>query len=101
MNRKGLKPEKLIEINESNPLNDKPVNDYGNVVGQDSLTRFDKPHDENRKNRRPNKRRSRPGQPGSFNRPDQPNRNRNPNQGNNPRGGDRRPTRPGNPNQEK
>lgn len=100
MNKKGLKPEKLIELSESGSLNDKPVNDYGNVVGQDSLTRFDKPHDENRKNRRSNKRRPRPsGQAGSFNRPDQHNQ-RSSNQGNNPRQGDRRDHNPGTPNQE-
>jgi len=101
MNRKGLKPEKLIDISESGAVSDKPVNDYGNVVGQDSLTRFDKPHDENRKNRRPNKRRTRPsGQPGSFNKPAHHNQ-RNNQQGNNPHRDDHGGHNQGNPNQEK
>ena len=60
MNRKGNKPEKLVEIIESDNTQERVSHDYGNVVGQDSLTRFDKPRDENRKNRRQGKRRSRP-----------------------------------------
>jgi cell fate regulator YaaT (PSP1 superfamily) len=100
MNRKGLKPDKLIELSESGQLSDKPVNDYGNVVGQDSLTRFDKSHDENRKNRRPNKRRQRPsGQPGQDRRPDfQPRPDRHVGD---QRRTDNRGHNPGNPNQEK
>ncbi len=58
LNRKGIKPEKLIEVVDS--TKEKAANDYGNVVGQDSLTRFDKPRDDSRKNRRPGKHRSRP-----------------------------------------
>jgi len=103
MNRKGLKPEKLIDFTEGE-VSDKPKNDYGNVVGQDSLTRFDKPHDENRKNRRPNKRRQRPsGQSGPDHRPDQRTdqqnpRNANPRQNQRPR--DQRDRNPRNPTQE-
>jgi cell fate regulator YaaT (PSP1 superfamily) len=102
MNRKGLKPEKLIDLSESGAISDKPVNDYGNVVGQDSLTRFDKPHDDFRKNRRQNKRRPHPsGQSGSPNRPDQ-NRSRSGNPHGNPRNLDRERRRPNpeNPKQE-
>ena len=99
MNRKGLKPEKLIDLSE-NPIPDKPVNDYGNVVGQDSLTRFDIPHDEGRKNRRPNKRRQRPlGQSGQEHRPDQQHP-RQVNQRSNPRQGDHNDHHLKNPNQE-
>jgi cell fate regulator YaaT (PSP1 superfamily) len=101
MNRKGLKPEKIIDPNDISLNTEKPVNDYGNVVGQDSLTRFDKPHDENRKNRRQNKRRPRPsGQHGSFNRTDQRNSRPGHNDGN-PRNRDQRDHNPGTPNQEK
>jgi cell fate regulator YaaT (PSP1 superfamily) len=39
MNKRGEKPELLGEIIET--LNNAIVNDYENVVGQDSLTRFD------------------------------------------------------------
>jgi cell fate regulator YaaT (PSP1 superfamily) len=62
MNRKGQKPEKLIDVNSQNASSEKASNDYGNVVGQDSLTRFDKPRDDNRKNRRPNKHKPRPAE---------------------------------------
>jgi hypothetical protein len=62
MNRKGHLPEKLVDANDQ-PVNaEKPSNDYGNVVGQDSLTRFDKPRDNNRRNRNQNKRRPRPSE---------------------------------------
>jgi cell fate regulator YaaT (PSP1 superfamily) len=96
MNRKGLKPEKLIELNENGLLSDKPVNDYGNVVGQDSLTRFDKPHDDHRKNRRQKHRPHPSGQPGTFNRTDQ-RPTRPDNRGGNPRQGDRPNFNPRNP----
>lgn len=55
MNKQGKKPEKLAAILEANAEKPKKENDYGNVVGQDSLTRFDKPKDNRRnlKRRRP------------------------------------------------
>lgn len=53
MNKKGLKPDLLEEIIENNS---KPVPvDYENVVGQDSLTRFDTP---NKRTAKPNHKRS-------------------------------------------
>jgi cell fate regulator YaaT (PSP1 superfamily) len=60
LNRKGSRPEKLVEFKEQSMNIEKASNDYGNVVGQDSLTRFDKPKDDHRKNRRHNKRFSKP-----------------------------------------
>ncbi len=83
MNRKGQRPEKLIEFTDS--TKEKAVNDYGNVVGQDSLTRFDKPREDSRKNRRPGKHRSRPVQqsaPGTEGQA-RPNRGRDGNRDNN------------------
>lgn len=53
MNKKGMKPDLLEEIIENNS---KPVPvDYENVVGQDSLTRFDTP---NKRTAKPNHKRS-------------------------------------------
>jgi cell fate regulator YaaT (PSP1 superfamily) len=71
MNRKGQKPEKLIDQNSPSTAPEKPSNDYGNVVGQDSLTRFDKPKDDGRRGRHQNKRRPRPA--GATEREDRPN----------------------------
>lgn len=51
MNRRGQKPEKLINPGESSNNAPKAPNEYGNVVGQDSLTRFDKPKGEGRHRR--------------------------------------------------
>jgi len=63
MNRKGQKPEKLIDPISQAAIDEKASNVYGNIVGQDSLTRFDKPRGDNRnKNRRPDNRR--PSSPG-------------------------------------
>lgn len=60
MNRKGQKPEKLnVEVESSKQ--DQNNGDYNNVVGQDSLTRFDKPRETSRKNRRFNKRKHNAG----------------------------------------
>jgi cell fate regulator YaaT (PSP1 superfamily) len=56
MNRRGQKPEKLLNPGDSPSQSPKPQNEYGNVVGQDSLTRFDKPKGEGGRNRRPNRR---------------------------------------------
>ncbi|MFA9390593.1 MAG: stage 0 sporulation family protein [Prolixibacteraceae bacterium] len=52
LNRRDKKPAQLIEVSEEEADKIKNANDYGNVVGQDSLTRFDKPREANRKNRR-------------------------------------------------
>ena len=60
MNRKGQKPEKLIDLLDRPVENEKVVHQYNNVVGQDSLTRFDKPKEDNRKKRRHVKRRPKP-----------------------------------------
>lgn len=49
MNKKGDKPSDLMDFAEQPNLPKKP--DYANVVGQDSLTRFDKP----KKGKKPNK----------------------------------------------
>lgn len=71
MNKKGEKPEALLSQKEIKPV--KVLPDYGNVVGQDSLTRFDKvrPKNNNNKNRR---------------RPNHPNQKKN-NPSNNPKPG--------------
>ena len=60
MNRKGQKPEKLLDALALD--NKKPVeaHTYSNVVGQDSLTRFDKPKDDGNRKRNFQKRRNRP-----------------------------------------
>jgi cell fate regulator YaaT (PSP1 superfamily) len=58
MNRNGKKPDKLIDFNDIGNLKAKPVNDYENVVGQDSLTRFDKPKGDRRRGRRKFKKRT-------------------------------------------
>ena len=69
MNRRGKKPETLKEVIEVAAEKEVKTHEYGNVVGQDSLTRFDKPKDNVRKGRRNNKRRPRPvnNQEGSGN----------------------------------
>ncbi|MBN1927659.1 MAG: hypothetical protein JW798_17635 [Prolixibacteraceae bacterium] len=59
MNRNGKKPEKLIDIDDFNNAKPKQINEYENVVGQDSLTRFDKPKGDRRRGRRDSKRRTR------------------------------------------
>lgn len=73
MNKRGQKPEKLVTILEADLV--KPVKEqgYGNVVGQDSLTRFDKPKDANRRNIK--RRRPSGGNPNQNNEPRQENRN--------------------------
>lgn len=57
MNRRGKKPETLKEFVEVPEVTEEKDHNYENVVGQDSLTRFDKPKEGNRKPRRHNKRR--------------------------------------------
>ncbi|MBN2636154.1 MAG: hypothetical protein JXR61_07775 [Prolixibacteraceae bacterium] len=50
LNRKGIKPEKLVSI-ESRTVEVDP-NSFQNVVGQDDLNRFDRPNKSNRKKKR-------------------------------------------------
>lgn len=61
--RKAAKDEKpvasLEEFETKNPKKDENKSDFGNVVGQDSLTRFDKPKKARGKKRRNNKNRNR------------------------------------------
>ncbi|HKK82581.1 MAG TPA: regulatory iron-sulfur-containing complex subunit RicT [Prolixibacteraceae bacterium] len=52
MNAKGEKPERLVEIDSIDVGTEKATPNYENVVGQDSLTRFDKPKEENRRKKR-------------------------------------------------
>ncbi len=83
MNQKGQKPEKLIDIDELLETKVNPIieHNYDNVVGQDSLTRFDMPKDDKGKNRRKGKRRPKPQQKAgeqSGNRNNQPPRSRKP-----------------------
>ncbi len=81
MNRNGKKPEKLIDQNDAGYGKEKPVNEYENVVGQDSLTRFDKPKSSNRRGKRdfnrnrPQGNPNRRFRPGNYrnNRPDETN----------------------------
>lgn len=54
-NKKGEKVESLEEYSEDNIVEEKKV--FENVVGQDSLTRFDQPKHRRKKNRNKNKRR--------------------------------------------
>ncbi len=54
LNEQDIKPDSLVEFVEIKPDNSP---DYENVVGQDDLTRFDKPAKRNNKKRRPKKRR--------------------------------------------
>lgn len=62
MNRKGERPDKLIDILNADFLIEKQKAEpaYNNVVGQDSLTRFDKPKEDINRKRSFNKRRNRP-----------------------------------------
>lgn len=55
-NKKGEKVESLEEYSEDNIVEEKKV--FENVVGQDSLTRFDQPKHKRKKNRNKNKRRN-------------------------------------------
>ncbi|NDV45920.1 hypothetical protein D0T49_02520 [Paludibacter sp. 221] len=72
MNKKGRKPESLTDPKEEKASKATPV-DYENVVGQDSLTRFD--NDKKKRNKPRNKRNNR-----NQRNPKNPN---NPNNGNN------------------
>lgn len=62
MNRKGERPDKLIDILNADFLKEKEKAEpaYNNVVGQDSLTRFDKPKEDVNRKRNINKRRNKP-----------------------------------------
>jgi cell fate regulator YaaT (PSP1 superfamily) len=61
MNRKGQKPEKLLRQEDQKSSPKKSEHSYENVVGQDSLTRFDKQPSDERRSRK-HKRKS----PGNF-----------------------------------
>ena len=53
LNRKGKKPEKLIT--DESRLAAKELDTFHNVVGQEDLTRFDKPKNKRRKKRNYNR----------------------------------------------
>lgn len=53
MNKKSQKPQDLVDFSTVKEEVKQP--NYANVVGQDSLTRFDKPKRKKRKNRKPKK----------------------------------------------
>jgi hypothetical protein len=53
MNKRGQKPDKLETIQEKDEK--RPAADYENVVGQDSLTRFDNNRKKQNKHKKPNK----------------------------------------------
>jgi cell fate regulator YaaT (PSP1 superfamily) len=63
LNRRGNKPARLLEVPENDNGKENNSNEYATGVGQDSLTRFDKPRDANRRNRRFNKRKPNADQP--------------------------------------
>jgi len=54
INKKGKKVEVLLNKVEENIA----LPDFGNIVGQDSLTRFDTPKNKGNKKRRPNKKKN-------------------------------------------
>ena len=73
MNEKGEKPLDLVEYKEVSAAVAVKQPDFENVVGQDSLTRFDKQKNQNRnKNRKPHHK-------GGQNRPNHQNKGANPN----------------------
>ncbi|MBR1630409.1 MAG: hypothetical protein IJ680_00980 [Paludibacteraceae bacterium] len=57
MNRRGEKPDRLGGVNATVKPNAEPAYDFENVVGQDDVTRFDKP--DNKRNDRRNNNRNR------------------------------------------
>lgn len=59
MNKKGQQPESLMEEKDKNEKVAAPEVDFHNVVGQDSLTRFDKDKQRQNKGRRDNNNRNR------------------------------------------
>jgi cell fate regulator YaaT (PSP1 superfamily) len=80
LNKKGEVPEKLIEEVLESVI--EVENDYENVVGQDDLTRFDKPKKKKKNNRNKNKKKTNFNQPKaegdkSENKKQNPNRNKN------------------------
>lgn len=99
MNKRGEKPESLINLSVKPEVAPEP--DYENVVGQDSLTRFDRSKKKKKKRDNRNRDKNRPvaaqqtesaskpnviPNPGSDKRPQQiPNPNKNPNRPANPR----------------
>lgn len=76
-NKKGRKPRALEEFVIEIEITDKEV--YNDVVGQDSLTRFDKPKQRNKKRRSKSKRKPKgKATTATSEKPKRPNRNRNP-----------------------
>src|SRR5690554_1588547 len=76
-NKKGRKPRALEEFVVEIEITDKEV--YNDVVGQDSLTRFDKPKQRNKKRRSKSKRKPKgKATTATSEKPKRPNRNRNP-----------------------
>ena len=59
LNKKGEKPDKIGEVETKRP--EKVTIDYENVVGQDSLTRFDSKRSKKRKNKNRNRNRQEKG----------------------------------------
>ena len=51
LNKKGKKPERLL-LKDDSPVSVKELDTFHNVVGQEELTRFDKPKNTNRKKKR-------------------------------------------------
>jgi cell fate regulator YaaT (PSP1 superfamily) len=98
MNKEGNKPADLLVHVEKKTVEKKP--DYENVVGQDSLTRFDKSKKQKFRNKGANKKRGGEGggqNTSQQNKPQGPNPNKpNPNQKPNPNKPNNRPNRPNN-----
>ncbi len=69
LNKQGVKPEELEEKKKEAVVRKMP--DYENVVGQDSLTRFDKPKGKGKKKKK-KKHGPRPNQPGAQQQPNKP-----------------------------
>jgi hypothetical protein len=97
MNKEGNKPADLLVHVEKKVVEKKP--DYENVVGQDSLTRFDKAKKQKFKNKN-NKKRPEGGPNAPHKQGGNPNQNRQPNQNPNRQPGANKPAQnnPDNPN---
>ncbi|PTN10584.1 regulatory iron-sulfur-containing complex subunit RicT [Mangrovibacterium marinum] len=102
MNKKGRKPEKLIEYDDSVTTTRKPK-EFEDVLSQDSLTRFDQPKSKrNRKKKRPAKKGDSGGRPSNRGGDNTRNANtkrtntRNTNKGGSTGSGDNKPQRPNN-----
>ena len=74
MNKQGKKPESLIDPNKNNKETKTVSVDYENVVGQDSLTRFDKDKKQRTNNRSKNRHNNNNGQQNRSKQLKKPNR---------------------------